>query len=422
MSAVQEVVTEAPAIEAVPKRAMTLGYGTSLIILGLLILAPMFVKHFITFQLTMLLIYGLAVLALNILTGGSGQFSLGQSAFYAVGAYTSAILMEHAGMNYALTLPISGIICFGFGFLFGGFFNFPDKWRLAFYISAVPGLILAALMFGLRRRDKSEDDPETTESARTMSIFATIKRCWTIPTFRVILFQHAFGFFPLTAIGTFLVLYLSHEYGADSSFGAAGLGATIGSILPGGLLVVGGIIGGIYGGAWANRLRRKYIGARVRVGGLGFLLAAPFVIITLGAPYLLRALPAYTALSASTQVMIGVVIFALGGLFAAFFINVYNGPTSAALQDVLPPSLRAAGGGLELMLAHLLGDVWAAAAVGAIADAFASQLGGEQIGLALLVTCPIALILAGVIGIWGSRFYKQDVEALGASAEAMVGA
>ena len=67
----------------------------------------------------MLLIYGLAVLALNILTGGSGQFSLGQSAFYAVGAYTSAILMEHANMNYALTLPIAGVICFAFGFLFG---------------------------------------------------------------------------------------------------------------------------------------------------------------------------------------------------------------------------------------------------------------------------------------------------------------
>src|SRR3981081_990334 len=119
MSAVQETVTEAPAIEAVPKRAMTLGYGTSLVVLGLLVVAPIFVKNFIIFQLTMLLIYGLAVLALNILTGGSGQFSLGQSAFYAVGAYTSAILMEHVGMNYALTLPIAGIICFGFGFLFG---------------------------------------------------------------------------------------------------------------------------------------------------------------------------------------------------------------------------------------------------------------------------------------------------------------
>src|SRR6201988_3277718 len=119
MSAAEDIVTEAPAVEAVPKRAMTLGYGTSLAALALLILIPLFVKNFIIFQMTMLLIYGLAVLALNILTGGSGQFSLGQSAFYAVGAYTSAILIEHAGMNYALTLPIAGLVSFAAGFLFG---------------------------------------------------------------------------------------------------------------------------------------------------------------------------------------------------------------------------------------------------------------------------------------------------------------
>ena len=118
-AAAEDVVTEAPAVEAVPKRAMTLGLGTSLVVLAALVLAPLFVKNFIIFQMTMLLIYGLAVLALNILTGGSGQFSLGQSAFYAVGAYTSAILMEHVGMNYALTLPIAGIVCFAFGFVFG---------------------------------------------------------------------------------------------------------------------------------------------------------------------------------------------------------------------------------------------------------------------------------------------------------------
>jgi branched-chain amino acid transport system permease protein len=84
-----------------------------------LVLAPLAVKNFVIFQMTMLLIYGLAVLALNILTGGSGQFSLGQSAFYAVGAYTSAILMETYNVNYVLTLPVSGILCFGVGFLFG---------------------------------------------------------------------------------------------------------------------------------------------------------------------------------------------------------------------------------------------------------------------------------------------------------------
>jgi branched-chain amino acid transport system permease protein len=119
MSAVQDLATPAPVVEAVPKRAMTLGLGTTLVVLALLVVVPLFVKNFIIFQLTMLLIYGLAVLALNILTGGSGQFSLGQSAFYALGAYTSAILMEQYDVNYALTLPVAGVICFAAGFLFG---------------------------------------------------------------------------------------------------------------------------------------------------------------------------------------------------------------------------------------------------------------------------------------------------------------
>ncbi|MDB5632450.1 MAG: inner-rane translocator [Tardiphaga sp.] len=120
MSTVQEVVTEAPVIEdAIPKKAMALGPMASLIILALLIATPLFVKNFIIFQMTMWLIYAIAVLALNILTGASGQFSLGQSAFYALGAYTSAILIEHGDINYALTLPVSGLICFIAGFLFG---------------------------------------------------------------------------------------------------------------------------------------------------------------------------------------------------------------------------------------------------------------------------------------------------------------
>ena len=42
---------------------MTLGLGTSLVMLALLIVVPLFVKNFIIFQLTMLLIYALAVLA-----------------------------------------------------------------------------------------------------------------------------------------------------------------------------------------------------------------------------------------------------------------------------------------------------------------------------------------------------------------------
>jgi branched-chain amino acid transport system permease protein len=118
-AAAEDVVTEAPAVEAVPKRAMTLGTTTSLVILLILLVLPFLVKNFWVFQMTRVLYLGLAVMALNILTGGSGQFSLGQSAFFALGAYTTAILMEHANMNYALTIPLAGMVAFAAGYLFG---------------------------------------------------------------------------------------------------------------------------------------------------------------------------------------------------------------------------------------------------------------------------------------------------------------
>jgi len=119
MSTAQDSVSEAPAVVAPSKKSMTVGSTATLVMLAILVISPLFVKNFIIFQMTMVLIYAIAILSLNLLTGGSGQFSLGQSAFYAVGAYTAGILMEHFGVNYVLTLPAAGIICFIFGFLFG---------------------------------------------------------------------------------------------------------------------------------------------------------------------------------------------------------------------------------------------------------------------------------------------------------------
>ena len=101
------------------RKALNISRAASLIALILMIAAPLFVRNFVVFQFTQIIIYGIAIMSLNILTGASGQFSLGHSAFFAVGAYTTAILMEHGDMNYLLTLPFSGAVCFIFGFLFG---------------------------------------------------------------------------------------------------------------------------------------------------------------------------------------------------------------------------------------------------------------------------------------------------------------
>ena len=88
---------------------------------GLIVLAviPFVTKNFYIFQITLALIYAIAILGLNLLTGFNGQFSLGHSAFYAIGAYTAAIMMENMGIHYAWTLPAAAIVCFVFGFLFG---------------------------------------------------------------------------------------------------------------------------------------------------------------------------------------------------------------------------------------------------------------------------------------------------------------
>ena len=71
------------------------------------------------FQMTMVVVYAIAILGLAILTGFNGQISLGHGAFYAIGAYVTAILMSGYDVPYWATLPVSAIVCAAVGFLIG---------------------------------------------------------------------------------------------------------------------------------------------------------------------------------------------------------------------------------------------------------------------------------------------------------------
>src|SRR5438445_10351613 len=82
-------------------------------------LLPYVVSNYRLFLVSTMIIAAIAVLGLNLLTGFNGQISLGHSAFYAVGAYTAAILMDKLDMPYYATLPIAAVMCFIVGYLFG---------------------------------------------------------------------------------------------------------------------------------------------------------------------------------------------------------------------------------------------------------------------------------------------------------------
>jgi branched-chain amino acid transport system permease protein len=86
------------------------------------LLAPVFpdaVSGYRLFLVSTMIIAAIAVLGLNLLTGFNGQISLGHGAFYAVGAYTAAILMDKLDVPYYATLPIAAVVCFVVGYLFG---------------------------------------------------------------------------------------------------------------------------------------------------------------------------------------------------------------------------------------------------------------------------------------------------------------
>jgi len=99
----------------VSKRTLVIG----IVLLAVVCTLPFIVSNYRTFQLTLVLVYAIALLGLNILTGYNGQISLGHGAFYALGAYCTAILMDHWGVPYWATIPVAGAVCLVVGFLFG---------------------------------------------------------------------------------------------------------------------------------------------------------------------------------------------------------------------------------------------------------------------------------------------------------------
>jgi len=99
--------------------AGTWRWAATLLAIAIAVVLPFTLRNYHVFELTLVMIYAIAVLGLNILTGYNGQISLGHGGFFAAGAYTAAILMHRYGVPYWATLPPAGLICFVLGVLFG---------------------------------------------------------------------------------------------------------------------------------------------------------------------------------------------------------------------------------------------------------------------------------------------------------------
>jgi branched-chain amino acid transport system permease protein len=85
----------------------------------LLALLPRYVSDFRAFELHKVGLFFIAVLGLNIVTGYTGQISLGHGAFMAIGGYTTAILMTRYDIQDIWTIPLAGLVSGLAGLAFG---------------------------------------------------------------------------------------------------------------------------------------------------------------------------------------------------------------------------------------------------------------------------------------------------------------
>ena len=99
---------------------MNTGRKSLLLAAGLVIIAiaAAFAKRSDVYLLTLTCVYLMATFGLNLTVGYAGQMSLGQAAFFGIGAYHAAILLK-MGWPIFIVLPIAGIACFAIGLILG---------------------------------------------------------------------------------------------------------------------------------------------------------------------------------------------------------------------------------------------------------------------------------------------------------------
>ena len=113
-------------------RRPPIGPAVFVVAVAAVMLLPRFISDFRAQEFAYVGIYFIALLGLNVLTGYTGQISLGHGAFMLIGGYTTAILMSNeepplklAGhlftndMRDIWTIPIAGLVAGIVGFLFG---------------------------------------------------------------------------------------------------------------------------------------------------------------------------------------------------------------------------------------------------------------------------------------------------------------
>lgn len=310
---------------------------------------------------------------------------IGEASYYPAGTSMLSDSFPKASRPRIMAIWDAGTaVGIAVGYAGGGVIAGAFGWRVAFLCTAVPGLILAILAFTMREplRGAAEKVGPKVERVKEAG-WEGFKRLIRIRTLRSTILARTSLYFVLAAAAFWLPTVLVRRF--HMTVGQAGL-------LSGVVLVLGGLCGTLLGAFivdWFRAHGRSGDVTSLWVGIVGFLLGAVFMVVSLLGPMNVGVIP----------------IFVPSFFIAVLGLYLYSGPFDAVGQNVVSPGLRASAITLQLMVAHILGDSYATAAVGALSDAL-----GDNLVLALVITCPPLLVLSAIFAATGLASVKRDTQ------------
>ena len=328
---------------------------------------------------------------------GVGEASYAPASNALIGDLFPAERRSRALGLFMLGLPLGLLLAF---FTVGAMVEAFGDWRAPFLVAAVPGFVLALFVFRIR-------EPERGASERVQSagaeVEAPIRRILSLRTIRWVILSGIAVNFSAYAGNGFLVPMIQRYFG---------LGLTEAAVTTGLIVGLTGLVGLTLGGGVADRIYQRTPSGRLVYGAASLVVAAVATAAALAA--------------GAGSVAVFAALFGIGWLAQyAYYTSVYP-----AIQDVVPPRLRATAVALYFAGMYVLGGAFGPVVVGGLSDALARRAMTADGALELtdayraiglhdaMYLIPVALAVTAVFVFLASRSFDADAARMARQLEA----
>jgi MFS family permease len=283
---------------------------------------------------------------------------------------------------YSFGIPIGAAV----GIVLGGFITSLMSWRMAFFIVGLAGLLITPLLkFTVREPPRGALDPPRVDGDRPAALGAPS----LLEVIAVLGRKPSFWGLSLGAASSSMMGYGLFFWAPSflvRSFHLSLLHASLGF---GALVLVGGLIGIWLGGALTDRYGEKRRAMYAFIPAIAFVATVPF----------------YVAGVLSTTLWISFAVL----LVPTALGLVWLGPVLAAVQHLVPSTMRATASALFLFINNLIGIGLGTALIGLVSDLMRLRFGAESLRYAILAGTGFYLIAAALLFFAGKKLAKDWV-------------